>query len=104
MTHPSNTLYNGECYNIEQAFDLVVAELNYEARLDPRSNGTDEFEQQLVSRLKDDVQEVQQLRSEYYARINAVRNELMADWKKRGGWAPTFAQCYEDDDYAALAI
>lgn len=102
MDHPSNVLYRGECSDIEQALALVIAELKYEATLNLGFN--DAEAERFASTLNDDIASVEKLRSEYYARVNAVRDELMTQWETRDGWARGFAEAYRNSDYTGLAI
>ena len=99
--HPSNKLYNGECSGIEEAFALVIAELNYERRLAQKEDANDPF----VDHMMAESDAVQALRSEYLERVNAVRNALMHEWMDgKSEWGKLFAESYFCGDYSGLAI
>lgn len=100
MSHPSNKLYHGECGGIEEAFALVIAELNYERRLAQKETPDDPF----VEHMMDETNAVQALRAEYLERVNAVRNALMHEWMGKSEWSKLFAESYFSGDYSGLAI
>ena len=100
MSHPSNRLYNGECNSIEEAFVLVIAELNHERRLAQNEDANDPFVEHMMA----ESSAVQALRAEYLERVNAVRNALMKEWLVKSEWHQRFAECYFSGDYSGLAL
>lgn len=100
MSYPSNKLYGGECSGIEEAFTLVIAELNYERRLAQKEDVNDPF----VDHMMAEINTIQALRSEYLERVNAVRNALMHEWMGKSEWGKLFAESYFRGDYSSLAI
>lgn len=106
--HPSNRLYNGECETLEQALKLCEQEFQWELNTMPvfedDEPGKGE-EDRLLSSLQQTLEEIQALRKEYRAAMDAVERELMMKWHERKDtFAYDVADAYFLGDYSSLAI
>jgi len=99
--HPSNNLYNGECDSLEQALKLCEQEFQWELNTMPMFGEEDT----LLSSLQQTLEEIQALRKEYRAAMDAAERELMLKWHERKDtFAYDVADAYFLGDYSLLAI